>query len=136
MVRRKEKKNMDPFKYASGTAHQNPPLDPPESNPKEFCTESLKRNEVLSFRASAWNTHPSIQPTSSVCLGKLLFTHQNPTRLSPLPRNVPCPTAERGNHALHSGTSASSSKLSSIHSCGHPSKTGALFKRQELHNNE
>lgn len=93
------------------TAHQNPLLDLPETSPKEFwagvSTEEMKScPSGFSLEYSL-----SIQSTASVCLGKLLLTHQNPTQLSPFPRNVPCPTSARGNHALHSSTLASSINL-------------------------
>lgn len=50
---------------------------------------------------------PPTPPPSSGCLGKLLFTYQNPTQLPSLPETLPCPTSERANH---SSTSEPSTK--------------------------
>lgn len=53
---------------------------------------------------------PPTPPPSSGCLGKLLFTYQNPTQLCSLPETLPCPTSERANHTLHSSTSEPSTQ--------------------------
>ena len=90
--------------------HRNPPPDPPETKPEESCIWVSK----AAMKSCPSGLLPGIllsppTPLSSVCLGKLLFTHQNPTQLSPPPGNLPCPTSER---VYHSSTSEPTINLS------------------------
>jgi hypothetical protein len=69
--------------------HPNPPLDLPEFNPKEFCTgkpkEEMKSRPSVRLPGKPFFSFPF---TSCLCLGKPLFSHQNPTQLFPSPGNL------------------------------------------------
>lgn len=84
MTRRKEK-NMDPSKYVSNYC---PPVHPPETSPKEFCSGVSKKQWGLARQFPCLESCLPFHSTSPVCPGKLQFTHQNPTQLSSVPRNV------------------------------------------------
>lgn len=100
-VEEEGEKQYRPFQMFPNTIHHNPSLDPPEAKHRNPARVSLKKQWSLALQGSAWKTPLPYCSTSSVSLGKLLFTHQNPTRQSPSPR-IPSLSDIRESKSHHS----------------------------------